>query len=508
MKNMKKFIKSSIILFTVALLFSCDLDIAPENMMVDETTYKDSKTAEAALIGAYTRMNAAFSGAPTGVNNYANTGYMFLYGEIGTPTLKLRSNSSFVNMETSQYNTTDHDGFILEMWRVTYNAIDYTNNIIYNIEKFGDYDQSLMKKHISEARFIRAFEYMMILQLYGDGALTGDMDGLGAILRLKPYDGYKPEDIATRSTVGETYNQILTDLKEALPNLPNDQASSLTVRTRASKVAAYALLSRVYLYRGTFKNDLADIQLAADYADSVISNTKGYTFSTSYTHHTNYIFPLNTTGSETNTASYSDEVILMAPCYSSVSKYANGIGYQYFNKSDFYVDPTFTALYESGDRRGYFDPATATACLIWQGSATNYPADNTSFKFNNGNGYNNVIYLRLSEAKLTKAEAFARLNGINDESIKHLNDIRKKPFQTKPTDYTAASFANVNELINKILVERMKELAFEGQTRFDLIRTNRPLRDASLSSEKKILPVPNYDIRISYGTIIQNKGYR
>ncbi len=505
---MKKIIKSSIILFTAALLFSCNLDLAPENIMVDETTYKDSKTAEATLIGAYTRMNAAFSGAPTGVNNYANTGYMLLFGEIGTPTLKLRSNASMINMETSQYNSSDHDGYILEMWRVTYNAIDYANNIIYNIQKFGDYDKALMNKHIAEAKFIRAYEYMMLLQVFGDGALIGDNAGLGAVLRLKPYDGYRPEDIATRATVGETYAQILKDLKEALPDLPNDQATTLTVRTRASKVAAYALLSRIYLYRGTFKNDNADIKLAADYADSVISNTKGYVFSTSSTHHTSWLFPLNTTGTETNTANYSDEVILMAPCYTSVSKYANGLGNSYFNKSNFYVDPDFTALYESGDRRGYIDPATATISLIWQGSQTSYPSDNTSYKFNNGNGYNNVIYMRVSEAKLTKAEAFARLNGINDESIKQLNDIRKKPFGTKPADYTSASFATAGELIEKILQERMKELAFEGHTRFDLIRTNKSLRVASVTNDRKIMPVPAYDVRISYGTIVQNKGYR
>ena len=85
---MKKYIKSSILLlFSAAIITSCNLDLAPENVMVDEITYKDQKTAEAALIGAYTRLNAAYSGAPTGVNNYANTGLLMLYGELGTPTL-------------------------------------------------------------------------------------------------------------------------------------------------------------------------------------------------------------------------------------------------------------------------------------------------------------------------------------------------------------------------------------------------------------------------------------
>ncbi len=505
---MIKKLKTTIIVFTTVLIASCDLNLAPENVMVDETTYKDAKTAEAALIGAYTRLNASISGAPTGVNNYANMGYMLLFGELGTPTLKQRDNSSMISMDNSAYNSSDHEGYILSMWRTTYNAIDYANNIITNIMKYGDYDKATMDMHIAEAKFLRAYEYLLLLQTFGDGALTGDMGGLGVILRLTPYDGYRPEDVASRATVGETYAQILKDLKEALPYLSNTNATSLVSRTRATKTAAYALLSRVYLYRGSSKNDLADMKLASDYADSVLLNTKNYTFSTSSTHHTSWLFPLNATGAETNSANYSDEVILLSPCYTSATSYSNGVGSSYYNKSSFYVDPGFTALYAAGDKRGYIDPATSVISLIWQGSQTSFASDMTSYKFNNGNGYNNVLYIRLSEIKLTKAEAFARMNGINDESIKHLNDINKKTFSTKPADFTQTSFASAQELIDRIVLERMKELAFEGHTRFDLIRTNKPLRVATLPAEKKILPVPEYEVRISYGKILQNKGFR
>jgi len=505
---MKKILKSTIFILMSLVIVSCDLDLAPENVMVDETTYKDVKTAEAALLGAYTRMNAAHSGAPTGVNNYANSGLLMLFGELGTPTLAQRENSSYVSMDNSQYNSSDHDGYILSIWKTLYNAIDYSNNIITNIQKFGDYNRDAMEQHIAEAKFLRAYEYMLLLQAFGDGALTGDMDGLGAILRLTPYDGYNPDQIESRATVGDTYGQILKDLQEALPFLSNESATTLAARTRATRSAAFALLSRVHLYRGTYTNDQSDLQLAADYADSVLQSAKGYTFSTSYTHHTSWLFPLNPTGEETNSANYSDEVLLMAPCYSSVSRYSNGLGYSFYNKGSFYIEQSFANLYEEGDRRGYIDPSAGTACLIWQGSQTNNPSDLTSFKYNNGNGYNNVLYIRLSEVKLTRAEALARLNGINEESVKHLNDIRKKAFSSKPADYTLASFASAQELIDRILLERMKELAFEGHTRFDLIRSGKKLRDATVPVERMMLPVPDYDIRISHGEIVQNKGYR
>ena len=63
---MKKILNIIVITFTLTITFSCNLDLAPENVIVDEITYRDSSTAEAALIGAYTRLNASISGAEVG----------------------------------------------------------------------------------------------------------------------------------------------------------------------------------------------------------------------------------------------------------------------------------------------------------------------------------------------------------------------------------------------------------------------------------------------------------
>ena len=56
-------------------LISCELDYAPENTLVDEKVYKNERTAEAALMGNYVRLNVFMAGAPQDQNNYANTGY-------------------------------------------------------------------------------------------------------------------------------------------------------------------------------------------------------------------------------------------------------------------------------------------------------------------------------------------------------------------------------------------------------------------------------------------------
>lgn len=506
---MKKTLKIITIIIATCFILSCELDFAPENTMVDEIVYKDAATTEAALLGAYTRMNSLLSGAPTGVNNYASQGYVYRFAEVGTPTLTLRDNSAFSAMETAAYTQDDKDGYILIMYKTAYNAIDYVNNIIVKVEKYGDYDTELMKQHIAEAKFIRAYEYFVLLEIFGDGALIGEEDNLGVVIRNMPYEGYNPNEVQPRATIKETYEFIIADLKMALEYLPDGALNSLNSRAKASKVAANALLSRVYLSRGSFKGNEEYIRLAANYADAVIDNTQGVSFIEDANHYFTDMFPYNPTNKETNIQNFSNEVILLEPSYSKVQAYANGIGNSYFNKISYYVGDEFAALYEQEDVRGYI-PVKADETpksLIWQGSNTSNPKEKTTYKYNNGEGYNNVIYFRLSELLLTKAEAKARLEGINQASVDLLNQIRTRAYNAKIEPYKIGDFASKEELIATILEERLKELAYEGQTRFDFIRTGRNLNVANLPDNRKILPIPDYEIRISNGVVKQNSGF-
>ena len=159
MKKIVTYISSLLI-----ALSSCNLDLAPENTMVDQTVYKDKNTAEAALLGAYVRLNIAISGGPLDQNYYPNIGYPYLYGDLGTDNLKAQTTStSCLAIETSEYSENEHDGLLLDTWRYGYNGIDYANNIITGINKYGAYDKTTMDQHIAEAKFIRAYIYFQLL---------------------------------------------------------------------------------------------------------------------------------------------------------------------------------------------------------------------------------------------------------------------------------------------------------------------------------------------------------
>ena len=176
----------------------------------------------------------------------------------------------------------------------------------------------------------------------------------------------------------------------------------------------------------------------------------------------------------------------------------------YYRKNSFYIPTTTIDAYETNDVR-HTD-------LIKRGSTADNPNDYTTAKYYGGK-YDDVIYLRLAEIKLNYAEALVRSsNTVHTDAIAQLNEVHQRAFpdDKKPALYTPADFPTVEALLRAILKERRMELAYEGQYRWDLMRTNNLLKDATLGAiapNRWNLPVPDYEIRITNGLIRQNSGY-
>lgn len=500
--------KSSILYPLIAaccfMLHACDLDYAPENTLVDEKVYKTERTAQAALMGAYVRLDVFLSGAPQDQNNYSNTGYAHLYGDIGTDNLKVRSSvSSFEAMEKAEYTSSEHDGFIQSVWQWGYNAIDMANNVIVGVEKYAQYADVTKRQFIAEAKFIRAYCYFQLLCMYGDKALLGNDEGSGVVMRLEPYSGYNPSDMVGRVTNAQVWKQIIDDLTQAIPGL-SDEVPAAAQRIRANKAVARALLSRVYLYKGTYTNNKAELALARDYAAQVLANT-GYRFSTLSTEFSTALFPSNeysTASDYPNPTTRSEELLFFEPSRISTAEFPNGLNH--YRKRYYYVPAEMKAVYDDNDVRSTY--------LIWKGSTTENINDLTTMK-HSAESYCDVIYMRLSEVKLTMAETLARTaNAVTDEALNQLNDVHQRayPEGEKPALYQASDFASVDDFVQEVLRERRRELAYEGHYRWDAMRTNNVLGDAKLGAVNPArwnLPIPEYELRISYGQITQNSGY-
>lgn len=468
------------ILYIVCFLFiasSCNkkLDLAPESTIVDKEVFKTQEGAEQAVSEVYYNFLKSVS------NSFA-----YSYADFTTPILNRNP-----NFETyASGNATPTDFYVVNTWTAYFKAINSANNVIFKLPEFAKFSEEKQKQFIAEAKFVRAFSYFNLLCLYGDGALSGNMHGPGLPLQLTPFEGYNTGKIIPRSTNGEVFAQVVKDLSEAALDLPETHQGDLKTRSRATKATAFALLSRVYLYMGDNKN-------SSDAATQVLDRSPSmYSLVTNLRN----LFPPNPDGTA---KSFTSEYIMGLPVSQMVSSSTNfnsGLGVYYFKRS-YWINADFINEFEPGDLR--------VSQLIWKGDSIYNPdmlKEKTTFKFNNPYGRDNVPLIRLAEVMLTEAECLARINGINVESISLLNNVRRRSLPLS-TDLIFGDFANDEELIQTILKQRKLELAFEGQLRYDMIRTGEPLKSPDIPENKKVLPIPQIEVDISNGLIKQNSGY-
>lgn len=145
-------------------------------------------------------------------------------------------------------NTVNAGNCCQNFWQYRYKGILQCNIAIEKIEPVSFNDESLKKRYMAEAKFIRAFEYFDLVKNFG---------GVPLVLGLK-----MPSEVQgiTRATKEETYAQIEQDLLEAIPDLPRKSQYASTDLGRVTQGAAQGLLAKVYLYQEKYSEAEAQLQ--------------------------------------------------------------------------------------------------------------------------------------------------------------------------------------------------------------------------------------------------------
>lgn len=141
-----------------------------------------------------------------------------------------------------------------------YTHIYYTNQLLKHAASYSN--QSEISVPIAEAKFFRAYCYFELVELYGD-----------AILLTEPVDMDSPAMNAARNDRGEVIDQCIKDLQEAAQGLPDQP----TEKGRLCKDAAYAYLSRMALYEGTwqkFHNGGADATTNSERVTTLLTTAR------------------------------------------------------------------------------------------------------------------------------------------------------------------------------------------------------------------------------------------
>lgn len=424
------------------------------------------------------------SSLTSGVNGaYSALRAVALYGRDFPIIGDLMGDNTYVEIQNSgryliQYNYTmsSSDGVAAEMWSTAYTGIMRVNRVI---------DANVSGANVSrikaEAYAIRALLYFKLVTIFAK-PYTDDPSALGVPLVIH----YDPYALPSRSTVTEVYQQIVTDLQTAFQSAPDFVNSS-----RFSKYSAEALLAKVYLYIGDNVNAKA---AAVD-----VINNGGFTLVGSADYNAYWADP----------AKRSDMVETLLEIDADV---INNNGFDDF--AGMYLDG-YDDIYASSSLEGLYSATDIRKSVIVAGTTKGGAPAFVVTKFPNAtNGdRDNIKVLRLSEVYLIAAEA--SLPGNETDALTYLNAL------VAERDPSFAGYSSTGAaLLDDIVTERRKELAFEGDRFFDLNRLKMPITRASNPGaipaplsipypfEKRLNPIPLTEIQANPNIANQqNPGY-
>ena len=113
------------------------------------------------------------------------------------------------------------------------------------------------------------------------------------------------------------------------------------------------------------------------------------------------------------------------------------------------------------------------------------------------NQYGNIHVIRLAEMYLIRAEANYRLGtSLGATPLDDINTIRGRAKASALTTVT----------LDDILLERRRELAFEGFLIHDIKRTKGNVGSLNWNSDKLVFPIPLREMQVN-NKLVQNPGY-
>lgn len=311
-------------------------------------------------------------------------------------------------------------------WSGAYSSIFIMNSVlesVMNVVQVNPGDEDMKKNIKGSALFHRGMFFWDLLQNFAPVYETSAGQQPGIIL---PLTNNVQERLA-RSNLEQSYQQVLNDLREAIPLLPEQ----VEFKTRPNRCAGYAAMARVYLSMGVY-------QQAGLYADSALQL---------YSTLINY----NSLNKPVETSNpfirFNDEVIFqtMLPSQTITSISANSG----------YVDTTLYNSYVSNDLRKklFFASFGNNHRITGRYSGTSY-------------GFGGMA---TDELYLTRAECRAHVGDLTG-AMQDLNTLMVTRW--KAGTYVPATASTETQALQQILSERRKQLLMRGLRWTDLKRLN------------------------------------
>ena len=340
-------------------------------------------------------------------------------------------------------------------WRTFYHVLFIANYTIESEKLMTDGSGDEIRQMVGEAYMLRALMHFNLVNLYAPAYTTCTPETTKAVPLKLDSD---VESVLSRNTVAEVYKSILDDLDSAEEYLNTDTWET-GYNYRFNTLSPDAMRSRVYLYMGKWEESLAA-------SERVIAKHP----------------QLSDINAELPNA-YNSVENIVALEQTMQSQYARTIK----------INRNFYSKFSSTDlrRRAYFKQVTTSNITLVKGGSNTY-----SCTFRSGEMY------------LNAAEAAWHLGQYDDART-----YTEKIYAVRYTDGGAAKTAAIEatddtDVLDEILEERARELAFEGHRWFDLRRNGQPRMERNYRGETYVLEQSDarYTLRIPAEAITANPG--
>lgn len=354
-------------------------------------------------------------------------------------------------------------------WDDLYTIVFYANSILEELDRIEGADHKRIEDIKGRALFVRAYALFDLVNTFAPfyDVHTAAVD-LGVPIRLTA----DVNRVEKRATVQQCYSQIIFDLEEAASLIVSDVPPQL--RTRQSKTAAYALLAKVYL-------NMMDYENALKYADLSLSLYSEVTNFNNIDLSTDQPFQWN----NADVIYYTTQVLdyTTTSGVGSITAYYIGVDENLLELYDLTSDLRHQAYFGKSNDGNYY-----RKMMFGSTSVNLYP----------------FTGLATDEIMLIKAECEARLNKILNARGSLIRLLKNRFTNGYSFDF---DFLNHEELVEKILEERRKELVWRSIRWTDLKRLNKEGRKITIkrqlgdqiyllepNSPRYVFPIPDNEL--------------
>lgn len=499
-------------LLILAVMISCDTDLDEQvySNISPSNFYNNAADGDAAVSAIYNALNRTVSLWDFGLTSTVATAHPYFTGRVGW------------RNHWADYTVSSGDGLGLpRSWDPFYQAIFRANVAISELEErtFEGDEETTRMYLIAEAKWLRAWSYFNLTQLFGNVPLP--------LIAAESVETAK----LPASSREAVYTQIIADLQAAESNLP-------TIRTipgelgRPNVGTAKFLLAKVYLtMAGAQVNDASKMAMAHSKIKEVIDNAASYGYEL-LPNYADAIYNDNNTErvwAIQQTQAVEGQGTAGTFVWAGIGSMNGGVPrgqahggwtqefYDLYEDTDTRRDVTMQYTYVnantgeqswfSGQQTVDFDPDPAEQ--TWGISNNKYIDTDQGCC----DGDPDIVYYRFSDALLMYAEAENSINGPTATAYQYLNMVRERSDATPLTvgSHTQAEFAEV------MFEERLLEFTFECQELYDIRRLGKvqeviemaplPVKNGtSYQPHFEVWPIPNHELNAN-DQLEQNPGW-